>query len=52
VAAALHAAAALRVTRPCGLATLSLFEGIQDPFPPREGEIAVPPEPGLGLGIG
>jgi len=50
VAAALHVAAALGVTRPCGLATLGLFEGLEDPFPPRDGEIAVPQAPGLGAG--
>jgi L-alanine-DL-glutamate epimerase-like enolase superfamily enzyme len=49
IAAALHAAAALRVTRPCGLATLGLFADVEDPFPPRDGAIAVPPGPGLGL---
>jgi L-Ala-D/L-Glu epimerase len=49
VAAALHAAAALRVTRPCGLATLGLFADLDDPFPPRNGEIAVPHGPGLGV---
>lgn len=49
IAAALHAAAALRVTRPCGLATLALFDDVEDPFPPRAGEIAVPQDPGLGL---
>ncbi|HVE67519.1 MAG TPA: enolase C-terminal domain-like protein, partial [Solirubrobacteraceae bacterium] len=48
IAAALHAAAALRVTRPCGLATLSLFADAGDPFPPRDGSIAVPDLPGLG----
>jgi len=49
IAAALHAAAALRVTRPCGLATLGLFADVEDPFPPRDGAIAVPSGPGLGL---
>ena len=51
IAAALHAAAALRVTRPCGLATLSLFADLDDPFPPRDGAIAVPGGPGLGVGL-
>jgi L-Ala-D/L-Glu epimerase len=49
VAAALHAAAALRVTRPCGLATLALFDSLKDPFVPVGGEIALPALPGLGL---
>lgn len=49
VAAALHVAAALRVTRPCGLATLALFADLEDPFPPRGGAIAVPGAAGLGL---
>ncbi|HEY2636169.1 MAG TPA: enolase C-terminal domain-like protein, partial [Solirubrobacteraceae bacterium] len=48
LAAALHAAAAVRPDRPSGLATLSLFAGIEDPFPPVRGEIAVPDGPGLG----
>ncbi|MEA2305269.1 MAG: L-Ala-D/L-Glu epimerase [Solirubrobacteraceae bacterium] len=48
VAAAVHAAAALRVDLPCGLATLSAF----DVAPPaslavRDGRIAVPSGPGL-----
>jgi L-alanine-DL-glutamate epimerase-like enolase superfamily enzyme len=49
IAAALHAGAALRVTRSCGLATLGLFADVEDPFPPRDGAIAVPGGPGLGL---
>jgi L-alanine-DL-glutamate epimerase-like enolase superfamily enzyme len=48
IAAAVHAAAALRVQAACGLATLSLFE---DPGPDelhaRDGAIAVPRGPGL-----
>ncbi len=47
IAAALHAAAALRLTPACGLATLGLFEDLDDPFPPRAGIIAVPAGPGL-----
>jgi L-alanine-DL-glutamate epimerase-like enolase superfamily enzyme len=46
VAAALHCAAALRVSAPCGLATLGLLE-LDDPFPPRHGRIEVPTAPGL-----
>ena len=47
--AGLHAAAALGVTLPCGLATLPLFEDLDDPFPARDGAIALPRAPGLGL---
>ena len=52
VAAAVHAAAALLSSGPlahCGLATLALFEDLEDPLPPREGEIALPDGPGLGV---
>ena len=49
IAAGLHAAAALRVQRPCGLATLDLFADAPDPFPARRGAIAVPDTPGLGV---
>jgi L-Ala-D/L-Glu epimerase len=52
VAAALHAAAALASRGPlphCGLATLSMFEDLEDPMPPRGGEIALPRAPGLGV---
>jgi len=52
VAAAVHAAAALlssgRLAH-CGLATLALFEDLDDPLPPHGGQIAVPGGPGLGL---
>ncbi|MGO9751194.1 MAG: mandelate racemase/muconate lactonizing enzyme family protein [Solirubrobacteraceae bacterium] len=51
IAAALHAAAALGVDRPCGLATLALFEGREDPLAPRDGAIALPAGPGLGDGL-
>ena len=50
VAAALHAAAALRSTGellPCGLATLGAFEGVAAPAL-RDGALAPPPGPGLG----
>jgi L-alanine-DL-glutamate epimerase-like enolase superfamily enzyme len=50
IAAGLHAAAALGVNRPCGLATLGLFAGLDDPFPPRGEVIALPAGPGLGPG--
>jgi L-alanine-DL-glutamate epimerase-like enolase superfamily enzyme len=57
IAAAVHAAAALasrvsasdRSLPACGLATLGLFEDLEDPLPPREGRIAVPSAPGLGV---
>jgi o-succinylbenzoate synthase len=47
-AAALHTAAALAPDRPCGLATLGLFDRRPDPLPPKDGRIPVPPDPGLG----
>jgi L-alanine-DL-glutamate epimerase-like enolase superfamily enzyme len=49
IAAALHAAAVIRPELPCGLATLSLFDGRTDPLPARQGSIAPPESPGLGL---
>jgi L-alanine-DL-glutamate epimerase-like enolase superfamily enzyme len=52
VAAAVHAAAALASRGPlppCGLATLRLFTNLEDPLPAREGHIAVPQTPGLGV---
>jgi L-alanine-DL-glutamate epimerase-like enolase superfamily enzyme len=50
IAAGLHAAAALGPDIPaCGLATLPLFEGVDDPFPARDGRITVPSGPGLGV---
>lgn len=51
IAAALHAAAALQPRRPCGLATLGLFDGRADPLPASRGRIAVPQGPGLGDGL-
>jgi L-Ala-D/L-Glu epimerase / N-acetyl-D-glutamate racemase len=47
IAAALHAAAAVVPERPCGLATLGLFER-EDPLPPHAGSLAAPEGPGLG----
>jgi L-alanine-DL-glutamate epimerase-like enolase superfamily enzyme len=48
IAAALHAAAALRLGPACGLATLALFEDAgEHPFAARDGVIVVPDEPGL-----
>jgi L-alanine-DL-glutamate epimerase-like enolase superfamily enzyme len=49
IAAALHCAAALRPAAACGLATLALFEGLDDVLPARDGAIAVPTGPGLGV---
>ncbi|MGO9487482.1 MAG: mandelate racemase/muconate lactonizing enzyme family protein [Solirubrobacteraceae bacterium] len=52
VAAALHAAAALASRGPlahCGLATLGMFAGLEDPLPPRDGAIQLPSAPGLGV---
>jgi L-alanine-DL-glutamate epimerase-like enolase superfamily enzyme len=52
IAAALHAAAALASRGPlphCGLSTLGLFAGIDDPLPVRGGVIVVPLGPGLGV---
>ncbi len=50
IAAALHAAAALRPRRACGLATLGFFEP-PDPLPARDGLIALPRGTGLGDGL-
>jgi L-Ala-D/L-Glu epimerase / N-acetyl-D-glutamate racemase len=58
VAAAVHAAAALASRGPlpaCGLATLGLFEGLEEEgegvaLSVRNGRIVVPPAPGLGVG--
>ncbi len=47
IAAAVHAAAALRLEPACGLATLALFAGLDDPLAVRAGAIAVPRGPGL-----
>ncbi len=49
IAAALHAAALVVPDRPSGLATLSLFADLEDPFPPEAGWIAVPGGPGIGV---
>ena len=51
IAAALHAAAAVRPDRFCGLATLGLFERRTDPMPPAGGSIPLPSGPGLGDGL-
>ena len=52
VAAAVHVAAALASRgplAPCGLATLGMFDGLADPLAAREGRIALPTAPGLGV---
>jgi L-alanine-DL-glutamate epimerase-like enolase superfamily enzyme len=52
IAAALHAAAAIAAHGPlpcCGLATLRLFADIEDQLPVRDGAIALPIGPGLGV---
>ncbi len=50
IAAAVHAAAALAPLPACGLATLGLFDGVDPgPLAVRDGAIAVPSGPGLGL---
>lgn len=52
VAGALHAAAALGSVKslpPCGLATVSMFTGLEDLLAPVEGQIPVPQGPGLGI---
>ena len=51
VAAALHAAAAIKPDRPCGLATLTVFADRPDPMPAVSGRIAAPDGPGLGDGL-
>jgi L-Ala-D/L-Glu epimerase len=51
IAAALHAAAVIGPDHPCGLATLGLFDGREDPLPARAGRIAVPAGNGLGEGL-
>jgi len=51
IAAALHAAAVVEPDHPCGLATLGLFEGREDPLPAQRGVVEVPAGPGLGAGL-
>lgn len=47
IAAALHAAAALRIDAACGLSTLDLFRDCPHTLAVRDGGIAVPDGPGL-----
>lgn len=50
IAAAVHLAAALNITTPCGLATLDAFDlPVPEPLRPRDGRLAVPDGPGLGV---
>jgi L-alanine-DL-glutamate epimerase-like enolase superfamily enzyme len=52
VAAAVHVAAALASRgplAPCGLATLGMFEDLDDPLPARQGSVALPTGAGLGV---
>ena len=51
IAAALHAAAAIKPDHPCGLATLGVFDGRADPLPAQNGRIAAPAGHGLGDGL-
>jgi L-Ala-D/L-Glu epimerase len=51
IAAALHAAAVIDPDRPCGLATLSAFEGRDEVVPASEGVMRVPAGAGLGEGL-
>ena len=48
IAAALHAAAAIKPDRPCGLATLTMFADRTDPLRTVAGKIGAPTTPGLG----
>jgi L-alanine-DL-glutamate epimerase-like enolase superfamily enzyme len=49
IAAALHAAAIVTPDRPCGLATLGLFDGRPEPLGPVGGRMTAPAGPGLGI---
>jgi L-alanine-DL-glutamate epimerase-like enolase superfamily enzyme len=51
IAAALHAAAEIRPDRPCGLATLEVFEEREDPMPASNGFMHLPSGAGLGDGL-
>jgi L-Ala-D/L-Glu epimerase len=49
IAASVHCAAALRIARPCGLATLDRLDGVDPgPLAPVGGLVEVPRSPGLG----
>jgi len=49
IAAALHATAVVVPERPCGLATLGMFDGVPDLFPTTDGAVRPPSHPGLGV---
>jgi L-alanine-DL-glutamate epimerase-like enolase superfamily enzyme len=51
IAAALHCAAVIAPRPACGLATLPLFAGADDPLAAADGMITVPDGPGLGDGL-
>jgi L-Ala-D/L-Glu epimerase len=51
IAASLHAAAVVRPDWPCGLATLSMFDGRDDPLPVFQGRMPLPAGAGLGEGL-
>ena len=51
IAAALHAACALRIRPACGLATLDVFADRTAPWTPSAGRLACPDGPGLGDGL-
>jgi L-alanine-DL-glutamate epimerase-like enolase superfamily enzyme len=51
IAAALHAAAVVSPQRPCGLATLSMFDAPLGPLAPTRGWLSPPPGDGLGDGL-
>lgn len=51
LAAALHAAVAIRPELPCGLATLGVFADRANPLPTGGGRISLPLGPGLGEGL-
>jgi L-Ala-D/L-Glu epimerase len=51
ISAALHAAAAIKPDRACGLATLGVFDGRNPPIEAHRGKMSPPPGPGLGDGL-
>jgi L-alanine-DL-glutamate epimerase-like enolase superfamily enzyme len=51
IAAALHVAAAITPDRPCGLATLGLFDRDVPALEVSGGALSAPSEPGLGGGL-
>ncbi len=51
ISAALHAAAAIKPDRACGLATLGAFDGRKPPIEAHRGTMSPPAGPGLGDGL-